>query len=190
MLLESDGKGNLGGEGIRLQPEVLEDSGTRHWGPEGVLGLDSSSCSSGAPRGPQGAVAPSCWDSRYRRRSSLRAWSLAKARSSLLSAGSGPGVEALAARSSCGASCSGGVQAWHWCRRSRRPLVGFPQRTRLAPWVRLLVSSCGAGSLGSRPPGRGPPVTSREGGRGLGARGWVSGKESWEPSVRMGAPWG
>uniref|UniRef100_A0A452S973 Lamin tail domain containing 2 n=1 Tax=Ursus americanus TaxID=9643 RepID=A0A452S973_URSAM len=22
---------------------------------------------------------------------------------------------------------------WHWCRRSRRPLVGFPQRTRLAP---------------------------------------------------------
>lgn len=38
--------------------------GARHGGPEGVLGLDLSSCSSGLLRGPPGAVAPSCWDSR------------------------------------------------------------------------------------------------------------------------------
>lgn len=182
--LESEGI--LGGQGIRLQPKVLKGSGARHGGPEGVLGLDLSSCSSGLLRGPPEAVAPSCWDSRDHRPSSLWAGSLAKARRSpLLSVWSGPGIEALIAESSslCGGSGSGAAQAWHWCRRSRRPLVGFPQRTRPAPWVRLLLSSSGAGSLGSRLSGRGPPGTSRERGHGLGARGWVSGKNSSELSL-------
>lgn len=56
------------------------------------------------------------------------------------------------------------------------------------PWVRVLATSSGAGSVGSRPSGRGPPGTSGEKGQGLGARGWVSGRDSSRPSLRMGSP--
>lgn len=124
--------------------------------------------------------------------SSLQALSPAKARKSELSAGSGSGEEVLAARSPgmCWGSCSAGSLAWHWCLRSRRPLVGFPHRTWPAPWVRLLVLSSGARSSESRPSGRGPPWTSREKGQGLEARGCVSGRYSSGSSLRMGAPWG
>ena len=104
---------------------------------------------------------------------------------------------------------------WHWCLRSRRPLVGFPQRTWPAPardsmagpgsgprgcrvsfeanqlpWVRLLVLSSGARSSESRPSGRRPPWTSREKGQGLEARDCVSGRDSSGSSLRMGAPRG
>lgn len=110
-----------------------------------------------------------------------------------------------------GAGCT-----WHWCRRSCRPLAGFPQRTRPAPeeegaagpssglrgyrqlhaevgrlpWVRLLASSSGAGPWGRRPAGRGPPGTSRERGQGLGALRWVSGEHSSGLRLQTGDPWG
>lgn len=59
----------------------------------------------------------------------------------------------------------------------------FPAEGGQLPWVRLLVSSSGAVSVGSRALGRGPPEASRERGQGLAARGWNSDRDSSGPNL-------
>ena len=88
------------------------------------------------------------------------------------------------ARPSGGAGCT-----WHWCRRSCRPLVGFPQRTRPAPEE----EGAAGPSLGLR----GYRAASRRGGSptvgeaaGVVLWGWALGKKAFRqeaPGDQQGA---
>lgn len=120
------GMGNLGGEGIRAQPVAPEGSGVSLEGLDELVG-PASPCSLELLLRPWWVEAPRCRDSRYLRHGFLRAGSGVPEGSLRMSAD-----VLVRASGQCG-GCSRDTQTWLCCLRSRRPLVGFPQRTWPGP---------------------------------------------------------